>query len=679
MINYSYDKTKRLYTFNVWLGDKVANTIRRAGYSPSKQKYLFHKFGPSGFIIHRFFIPDLLAILEFIIHLGPQYDVNLRSMTKLVKLIKSEIVHPAHNNHSLDMDVVSREFKYKPLEVQLPAYDKYAKLMTDSMSRGMLIDGAVGVGKTYVSLSIAEAVHSEVILIVAPLPTITKVWVESISGDDSLFKTPRKVYLVGNSVEYVGEKYVLVHYENLNKVLELRNKFNINFTTLIVDEVHNFNNITASRTKLLMSIIDNIPFDHTLPMSGTPIKASAKDMIPLIKIVSIDFDKHLTRRFIKLYRGASVLMKEVLRGRYEATTVILKKTDMKIPPLSTATIKIKIRNSKYYTLASITKRLKKYVEDRQSILERNYDIYADTYNKLYTLAKSRVLDSDSSKAGEFKSYEDNIKIILKNYKNGSLGGIADIISVANKFEKGTIEPVLTGNDKSLFRDSKTVYKYTSLKVYGEALANIVMRARIDCYSEIAAVINIKKLIETSTKKTIFFSNYISVCDVINQGSIDTGLKPITVYGETSKDLTKNVNIFTHDAETNPLIATYKSLSTGVPLLVANSIVILSMPFRQYLFEQAIGRCWRTGQDRPVTVYVMELDTGDEINITDRDFDIITFFKEEVARLTGKEDDVVIDRSDGVARDLGITSEFYQPVDNYTKRTLNKIRDAISEW
>jgi len=678
-VSYEYNDKDNSYTFTGWLGLRFRSAITKIGYTESKQKYLFNNIGLRGFTVSSFFITDIRYICESLLVKGSVFNVNLHAIEQIIDIIDNKINIGAPGAHNIDFDLIEKSFKYSPLKSQLPAYDAYTEIRSINGSRGMLLDGAVGVGKTYISLSIAVGLRSEVTLIVVPLPTVERVWLNSLSGDDCLYHEPQRSYLIGSSKEYTGEQYVIAHYENLDKILPLRNEYNINFSTLIVDEVHNFNNIKSARTKLLMDVVDTIPFKHTIPMSGTPIKARPKDLLPLLKIINTDFTNKIMNRFVKLYKGQSSAMLTVLKERYSRHTVVIKKSSMDIPPINTYTIKNKITNGKYYTLESISTRMRKYMEDREAILEQQYPKYEDTYTKLYNRAKDILLTDGVVTTKDINNYEDNVRVIIRNYNRNSLIAIPDEIQQANLFEKKFIEPLLQGDDKRNFREAKTVYKYIKLKVQGEALANVVMKARIDCYTELAnrkdVILN---YVNSSTKKTIIFSNFISVCEAVVNRSLEATLEPISIFGKDTKFLTKNVNIFTNNVKSNPLVTTYKSLSTGVPLIVANVILIFGLPYRQYVFEQTIGRVWRTGQDTPVTVYIVELDTDGKPNITDRDFDIITFFREEVAKLTGNTEAVVIERNASVASELNI-SNFMISNDNVLSKLLRTTVDTIKNW
>ena len=678
-VSWSYDSSKKIYSFSGLANPRLKHTIAKVGYSIDKQKHLFDYIGVSGIKVSRFFLPDVYYIFKTILESGSSYNSGMRFVKSVVDIIEEQIIPGYVSSHKLDMDRINTMFIHKPLSSQKDIYESYIKVRSINGSRGMLLDAAIGSGKTFMSLSLAEALHSENVLIVAPLGTINKVWVESIAGDKGLlFRNKQRYYVIGSSEEYSGEKYVICSYENIQYLVEHRSKFNINYSTLIVDEVHNFNTITSKRTKQLMYVLDHIKFEHTIPMSGTPIKTSGRDMLPILKIINSDFDKKIMNRFMKVYKGRSKLMEAVLKERYSDYTVVVRKTDVELPPVSTKITKIKLKNSAKHTLSHISKRLKDFVNKRTTELEDNYDSYAQTYKILYSRVKAKLIDEGILEQKDFNNYEEAITVILNAYSKNNLVNIPDDIKYANKFEKEYIEPYLDGLDKKRFREAKTVYKYISLKVQGEGLANVVMRARIDCYKELAAAHKgVAPYAESTIKKTLVFSQYVEVCDVVNAVAESNKYKPVTVYGPTSQHLTKNVNLFINNDNLNPLISTYKSLSTGVPLIVANVIVIYGLPFRQYVLDQTIGRAWRVGQDLPVTAYIVELDTGDEPNITDRDFDIIDYYRKEVASFTGSDDALIIDRSDpSVNLELsGLVSHS----DNYLHNMIKSTNDVIKTW
>ena len=165
------------------------------------------------------------------------------------------------------------------------------------------------------------------------------------------------------------------------------------------------------------------------------------------------------------------------------------------------------------------------------------------------------------------------------------------------------------------------------------------------------------------------------------------LNPVTVYGENTKNLTKEVDIFSKDKKRNPLITTYKSLSTAVPLTVANVVIAMDLPFRMYIFEQAISRVWRNGQDTQVLVYIPTLDTGSKDNINQRNFDIISFFNQAVEEMTGFKSSLDIDETvKSIAaqpfinlENLSVATDILYSDFNYTAYLDTSITHRMIKW
>lgn len=112
------------------------------------------------------------------------------------------------------------------------------------------------------------------------------------------------------------------------------------------------------------------------------------------------------------------------------------------------------------------------------------------------------------------------------------------------------------------------------------------------------------------------------------------MKPLVVYGKTNNNLPSIISSFEEDSTLNPLIATYKSLSTAVPIVCANVVVLLDSPFRDHIVQQSISRLHRIGQKLQVYVYTCSLDTGDEPNISTRSFEILASVQKAVEEIIG---------------------------------------------
>ena len=103
---------------------------------------------------------------------------------------------------------------------------------------------------------------------------------------------------------------------------------------------------------------------------------------------------------------------------------------------------------------------------------------------------------------------------------------------------------------------------------------------------------------------------------------------------TNKDLNNIINRFEKTEELNPLIATFKSLSTAIPMTMADCMIMIDTPFRDYIFQQTIARINRLGATTQTYVYIASLDTGSEPNISNRTLDILKWSQSQIEAITG---------------------------------------------
>lgn len=661
--------------------------MRKLLGSDSKINALFTSYTWFGCKFRTFFKFEVIKILENIVNKNYMYDVNKKYAQELLDILRPNLDEIEIKD--IDRVHIEKTFDFKILPHQEDVIRKYLEYKHVIGYRGMLLHGGVGVGKTATSLFIMEGIREvENIIIICPLPTVMDVWDKTLSGQPGTgMRESQSRWIVKNGRSYNGEKYIVCHYEALEKVLEVVNKLPSGKTGIIIDESHNLADNKSKRTQLSLELTNKVNTDNLLLLSGTPVKAGFRELSTVFKFLDPHFDKATEERYLKLYKSPTLWLSDVLRERYNGYVSVVKKDVIKLEPITTINLKLELSEEKIkpFYLSTIRENLKEYVKKRTEELKNQMDYWIDTYLNLRDkgLSNNRTINQDL-----VKQYMKNVEIIRRS-NPFDYAKIADIITSVNKFEKEQIISHLSGEDKKLFNEAKTIYKYPILKVQGEALANIVGKARIDCHAMMARELNYPSIIDAADKKTIFFSNYIDVCNVVMDKAKEAKYNPIGVYGDSVKDLAKNVDKFTNDEDTNPLVTTYKSLSTGVPLIAADTIVCIDMPFRMYIYEQAIGRAWRLGQDKQVKVFILELDTN-EPTINSRNIDIITFFKEEVEKITGVPSSVELSNDNN---EISIESLYHQntndiPMYNndeyvisteaYVSKTKDPKRKAVEE-
>ena len=515
--------------------------------------------------------------------------------------------------------------------------DEATCIEVDNEDKLFVVKDFIVTHNTMASLALGEALDYNNMIIVAPNNTLDDVWVKSVTED--LYKS-RQPYFVMNSKnkDYKKERFLIMGYETLDKVIKdkkLMRSLKRLRPMLIVDEFHNFNNLDALRTNNLLTFVNSIDFKDIALLTGTPVKMDLKEMKPMLYILDKKF-KPIVERYDKFYMGNL----EMFRNRFEIYRKHIGKDTKSLPKIEIKEYRIPIPNSEQYTLETINREIDEFKTERLSEILSKMDLYEATFESLLNKVVMSLIEHGIGKTKAnvmVKDYKKLIKNIRKHNANKKLYMIPNVILEAREMEKELIIPNLTPVDTKTFKDIRSIIKYPELKVLGEALGKILLGTRIRCYNDLAKNINYRNFFSLTNKKTIVFSNYVSTCRVVQQETVKQGYHPVGVYGELVEKLPVNVKKFNDlNDKTNPIVATYKSLSTGVPLVAANVILLLDIPVRNHILDQSISRAWRIGQDKPVIVFMMKLDTGDKFNITDRDHFILNLSTRNVEMITGNE-------------------------------------------
>lgn len=662
-----------IYTIKAnWLGVSKRPLIKLLG-KEEKIKHLFHSFSLTECVIDKFFIPDFLSILEEIPKSRYSYGVKVNVIDTIKEYFKDK-EDKDKDYVPIDYKEIDRHMSFKILKHQEPIFEKYEYFKKHLHYRGMLLDAEPGTGKTFSSLALCTGLKAEKVIIICPLPTVEKVWVKSLSDEnENVFKEPQEFFRFDKQSTYNHEKYIICHYEALGKLESLIKTLKGKNVAIIIDESHNLNEVKSKRTQYAIDIINAIDPENVFLLSGTPLKSGYREMSPLLRFLDPSFNKQVEDRFFKFYKAPNNFVNELLKKKYGLYSVKVTKTNIGLPEIRNMDLNITLPGNlgEKFKLKNITEEFRKYIKERTKFIKDNFDEFYRIYNDLLELAiknsKGKLTDK------EISNYRNDIKFVMK-LDPGNLMQHAPLLKKLNTYEL-IIASYLEGKDKKIFMEYKTIVKYPSLKVQGEALGKIVTGSRIECHREMARHIQYNNVIDSTRKKTIIFSNYISVCDAVVDTVKKMKYKPTYVYGEHTKNLSKSVTEFTKVKNANPMVASYKSLSTGVPLIVANVVLCLDLPFRMYNYEQAIARVWRLGQDEPVTVYKAVLNTDDEPNINSRNIDIIKYFKDEIEKITGYKYSLDLDSN----TNTGMEDYFDLDMENILFKNVNRKYIALNEW
>lgn len=582
---------------------------------------------------------DKFWALEMTYILGTFYNqdkggrVPKRTIKKLGELIeentwvgKTRGMDPkAVNLKSLDNISI-----YKPMDYQIDFINHYIKAVPAFNLKGYMLDSAAGSGKTLTQLFLAHALNPEGRKVfIVPKNSVEEVWSDTIEvkwNDDGA----KVWHSLSNEPLTLDYKYYIFHYEQLNRAYDFikNNQREFKDTYLGLDESHNFNVIGSNRTQAFLDLAGLDCITNVIWASGTPISKLGSECIPFIKSIDPLFTDKVEKSFRKIYgsdakRGLDILRHRIGHLKYHIASIESVDVETEIIPYN-----VTFDDANKFTMEAITSELKKFMLERTAYYETNRESYVKMYELGLKMFKQSSDYQKDPKA--FDRYTAYVKILSKGY---DAKVHKEEAQYCNYYEAKVIMPTLPSNAKNNFKSAKSVVKYLRLKVLGETLG-LLSKYRSTCFSAMIPHMNLPELIDGAKKKTIIFTSYVDVVKDIGDQLLEQGYQPLLVYGETNVNLSAIVKKFYNDPDANPLIATFQSLSTAVPLTVANRVIMTNQPFRDRIKTQAIARAARKGQDMNVDVFDILLDTGEKENISTRNKDILEWSAEMVEAIMG---------------------------------------------
>lgn len=626
-------------------GNKLVAIIHKQWGTSRIKNYLVSDAGWRRITFFSFFALDFYHLLETIIERRP-YGADIKECEEIQLLLKKHTWLA-----SLDAPTKKRfdrnrlkDFVYKPLPHQEEVFEYYETVPQKLNLKGALINAAPGTGKTYTSLAIAQMLDVDTVVVICPNNAVTRVWEASIApGKESLYRVENPVWTSHQNRQYNNEKFLVFHYEALGHALDMVREIKKRGRGIVIlDENHNLNEINSNRTLRFIALCEMLNFDDVIFMSGTPLKAMSNELIPFFRVCDPTFTEHVEARFRNLFKGnaTSNSATDLLTRRLDYASFYVDKSATNVAEPIEETIKIKIPNGEYYTLTSIAEQMAEYIENQREFYEEMMPEAEKLFYRCVESARDYEIATHPNRKEQnainldYDTYLSNVDTVIKAYHKRQLMSVNEQMAACTRFEKTRIMPTLSSELKKEFAQVKSIVKYVDLKIRGECLGRVVGGARINAHVDIARHIDYRAIINSTKKKTLIFSSYNDVCQEVVEQTTSLKYKPLGVFGDTTKDLSSIVNRFATDKDANPLVATYASLSTAVPLVMADTMIIINPPFRDYVMKQTIARVARIGQTTQTKIYHIMLDTDEVANISTRNIDIMEWSREQVNDILG---------------------------------------------
>lgn len=610
--------------------DSIASDIQRIWKTSKINKYMFSTMGRSKVVFPKFFAIEFIYALKTIQQQSRQVT-SRRAVDRIIELLYEHTWLATTRESASVASIVNvsrlSAFNTKMLDHQLEFIEQYGNLVPRYNLNGYYLAAAAGTGKTLSGLGLFECLEQDILFVVCPKNAVTNVWVDNV---ESFYKRPQKVWhsLSGEPIHPNARIYV-AHYERIADLLTILPRLRNKNIMIDLDEGHNFNDIGSNRTQAFLQLCKESNSKHVVWASGTPLKSIGKEAIPFIQSIDPLMTPKVIERFKAVFGMSTGRAGDILSNRMGIITYkVDKKLVVEGQPIE-ETIRVKIPDGNQYTLKSIRVEMINFIRERVEHYRREYPRYERIYDETMRFHENTLrTEQDQS---TYRRYRDTVRILMRNrdYRH-----LTEEMKFCNDYEKQTIIPKLPNEMKGPFRDAKSVIKYIPLKVRGEALGRILGKRRAQCHVDMVKYCGIPEIVRDAKKKTIIFTNFVEVVDEVADYMTQEGFKPLKVYGKTNSELPSIIRMFEKDDSLDPLAATMKSLSTAVPMIMANTIVFMDQPFRDSERVQAVARAHRKGQDSQVYVYTMLLDTGDEPNVSTRSNEIMEWSREQVDLIMG---------------------------------------------
>lgn len=630
-------------------GETITKGIAQIWSTSIINKWMFTNIGSGSFTIPKFFALEIHYILKTLLAQYKVSYISRQSIQKILTLLETEtwLASTFHEptEKLLDYSVLN-DYKNTPLDHQHSFFKAFEESVLRWGFEGYVTASPPGTGKTYMMMALGDMLHADLHLGIVPKNALRTVWGATFDSQKGV-----KAYLSDTGkLPDISQKYQVYHYEAIKLAIDMAKKWRAANPTarayIYVDESHNLNEIDSLRTQLLVDLVNilRIPtVKHSCLIvrgSGTPIKAVGAETIPLFKTIDALFTADVEYRFMKIYGKSATRGFDILNHRLGKAMFIIPKTVVREKPAPATILKTPMPNGDYYTLTAVRSRMEEYFDVRYKYYTERMPEIVSRWNGYLTYHASTLRTPVQKEA--YEKYLKYLKVIKSGYDPINMKVEA---VYCNTYEKNILIPSLpTKSERDDCKKIKSIIKYIELTIMGEVLGNVLGKARVDCHTELVDHVDFKQIIDDSEKKTLIFSSYVQVVAHLQTKFKKEGYDPRVVYGDTNSQLTSIVDDFFNVDSVNPLCATFKSLSTAVPLIAANSVVLTNSPFRDYEYDQAVSRIDRIGQDAPVRIYEVYLDTGNESNISTRSRDIMAWSREQVSAMLGQDvgDDMLVE-------------------------------------
>lgn len=487
---------------------------------------------------------------------------------------------------------------------------------------GILAD-EMGLGKTIQSIAllafIFEMDTKGPFLIAAPLSTLDN-WINELAkfapsipvckyystkGKKSRMQILQNFFKKNNHTGIVVTSYEIIMRDS-NYIMSKEWKF------LIVDEGHRLKNINSK----LIKELKRINTSNRLLLTGTPLQNNLAELWSLLNFIMPDifadfeiFNKWFDFKDFDLQSNSKKLNK-VINDELEKNLITNLHTILK-PFL--------LRRLKRTVLANILPPKREYIVNcpltpiqkkfYQNTLKSNLrmTIFKELIKHFFTLNKKHIGQVSNKSIREFinfklKQQSDTVTPLLEVDGDGPSN---TILKMDKLYQKYLHQKILNKRTQSVMMQLRQIVDSTFLFYYPYLEPeDMTLETLLQTSGKLQILQQLVIPLVKSGHKVLIFSQFYNMLDLLEDWCELNLLKSLRIDGsidnETRKEEISKFNS-TKDKHNVFLLST-RAAGLGINLVAADSVILFDSDWNPQVDLQAMDRCHRIGQDKPVIIY-----------------------------------------------------------------------------
>lgn len=574
-------------------------------FAISQSGILFKK---SSMSFHKYFALEMYSVFEKL------FFLTGRTMYKLVmdKLMEEpQVANYFKPMLELPSDISSRlDSLSTPLfPFQRAFMQSYYNAKHKLGLHGYLLAFEQGLGKTFTAIAASYAFDMAPSIVTAPKSTLDG-WKKSILNMVPGIKDEdvKLIYEYNPEKDHHPWKYMICNFERLQQANEYSKYAFTKPNSLLIDECHNFRYMNTRRSQMLLEVKQNLDITNVIAISGTPIKALAAELIPIIKLLDPMFDETAEKIFKRIYSRSNYdpMAASVLKQRLQLFIERRRQEDsIKLPNKERYNINITISNPQPFLIEQVKKDVWQYVQDHTNDFSSQITTNFDKLRKL-------VMNSEAYNDIEDQDKQSYIDLVDKKI-NTPISSGAQMMDLNQKIKQYELE-VFKVKDSATFKEllkiRRSCTSYLQM-LLGRAMGIYFIKGKINLIGTMVEenVNEMAKLIRGAQKKVIIFSTYVEPLHRVKEALESKGIGCIVHTG--GDDIVYTRNEFKDNNDIHCLLGTTASIGTGTDGLqfIADMMIFLNQPYRSADTAQCEARIHRKGQDCTVKIYFMKLITN----------------------------------------------------------------------